>query len=129
MVKQIISIIILFLINIYTAFSNNYNWSFSGIFGHYDNAQIQRGLQIYKQVCSNCHSLNYVSFNALSDLNYSQEQINYLQNYYKANYFHIMLLYCLIPLTAILSTIYFWKNKKMNINGSALSNATAIRGP
>lgn len=87
MVKQIISIIILFFINIYTAFSNNYNWSFSGIFGHYDNAQIQRGLQIYKQVCSNCHSLNYVSFNALSDLNYSQEQINYLQNYYKANYF------------------------------------------
>src|ERR1700729_3283088 len=43
------------------------SWSFSGPFGKYDRGSLQRGLKIYKEVCSNCHSLNYVAFRNLAD--------------------------------------------------------------
>ena len=33
-------------------------WSFSGMFGRFDTAQLQRGFKVYKEVCSNCHSLS-----------------------------------------------------------------------
>lgn len=42
------------------------SWSFDGPFGMYDRAALQRGFQVYKEVCSACHSLNRVSFHALS---------------------------------------------------------------
>jgi ubiquinol-cytochrome c reductase cytochrome c1 subunit len=42
------------------------SWSFEGPFGHYDRAQLQRGFQVYKEVCSACHSLNRVAFHTLS---------------------------------------------------------------
>jgi len=41
-------------------------WSFSGPFGKYDEAQLQRGFKIYREVCSNCHSLNLLSFRNLA---------------------------------------------------------------
>ncbi|MCL4166201.1 UNVERIFIED_CONTAM: hypothetical protein GTU68_016144, partial [Idotea baltica] len=40
-------------------------WTFGGVFGHYDRAQLQRGFQIYKESCSSCHSMKYVSFRNL----------------------------------------------------------------
>ncbi|HEX7792419.1 MAG TPA: cytochrome c1 [Afipia sp.] len=42
-------------------------WSFAGFLGKYDRGQLQRGLKIYKEVCSSCHSLNYVAFRNLAD--------------------------------------------------------------
>jgi ubiquinol-cytochrome c reductase cytochrome b/c1 subunit len=42
-------------------------WSFSGPFGLYDRAQLQRGLQVYKEVCASCHSLSLVAFRTLAD--------------------------------------------------------------
>ena len=42
-------------------------WSWQGPFGQYDTEQLQRGFQVYKEVCSACHSLNLVSFHALSE--------------------------------------------------------------
>lgn len=51
------------------------DWSFSGPFGTYDKAQLQRGLKVYKEVCSACHSLKMVSFRTLADLGYSPDQI------------------------------------------------------
>ena len=33
------------------------NWSWDGIFGTFDRAEAQRGLQVYKEVCAGCHSL------------------------------------------------------------------------
>ena len=44
-------------------------WSFDGPFGLYDRASLQRGFQVYKEVCSACHSLNRVSFAAMSSEN------------------------------------------------------------
>src|SRR5271155_4723721 len=42
-------------------------WSFSGPFGVYDQAQLQRGFKIYKEVCSVCHSLKLIAFRNLAD--------------------------------------------------------------
>lgn len=50
-------------------------WSFSGIFGKYDKAQLQRGLKVYKEVCSACHSLRLVAFRNLEDLGYNEAQV------------------------------------------------------
>jgi ubiquinol-cytochrome c reductase cytochrome c1 subunit len=43
------------------------HWSYEGPFGTYDQAALQRGFQVYKEVCSACHSLNRVAFHALSE--------------------------------------------------------------
>ena len=42
-------------------------FSFEGPFGTYDRGALQRGFQVYKEVCSACHSLNRVAFHNLSD--------------------------------------------------------------
>ncbi len=43
------------------------HWSFSGPLGTYDTAQLQRGYQVYRQVCSNCHSAKFMSFRNLAE--------------------------------------------------------------
>lgn len=50
-------------------------WSFAGPFGTYDKAQLQRGLKVYKEVCSACHSMDLVAFRTLADLGYSEAQV------------------------------------------------------
>jgi ubiquinol-cytochrome c reductase cytochrome b/c1 subunit len=42
-------------------------WSFAGPLGKYDRGSLQRGLKVYKEVCSACHSLNYIAFRNLAD--------------------------------------------------------------
>lgn len=51
------------------------DWSFSGLFGTFDRAAAQRGLQVYREVCATCHSLDYISFRNLADLGYSEEEV------------------------------------------------------
>ncbi|MVA99498.1 cytochrome c1 [Nitratireductor sp. CAU 1489] len=51
------------------------DWSFAGPFGTYDKGQLQRGLKVYKEVCSACHALDLVSFRTLHDLGYSEAQV------------------------------------------------------
>lgn len=46
-----------------------------GIFGKFDKQQLQRGFQIYKEVCSACHSLSHVAFRDLEQLGYSEGQV------------------------------------------------------
>lgn len=50
-------------------------WSFEGLFGTYDRAAMQRGLQIYTESCSSCHSLNLMYYRNLADLGYEPAQI------------------------------------------------------
>src|SRR6201989_2249014 len=42
-------------------------WPFAGPFGKYDRGSLQRGLKVYKEVCSNCHALSYIAFRNLTD--------------------------------------------------------------
>lgn len=51
------------------------DWSFSGPFGTYDKGQLQRGLKVYKEVCSACHSMDYVAFRNLADLGYNEDEV------------------------------------------------------
>lgn len=51
------------------------DWSFAGPFGTYDKQQLQRGLQIYVEACSACHSMDLVAFRTLEALGYSKDQV------------------------------------------------------
>ncbi len=42
------------------------SWTFAGPFGYYDRAQLQRGFKVFREVCSNCHSMSKVSFRNLA---------------------------------------------------------------
>jgi len=50
-------------------------WSFSGMFGTFDRGALQRGYQVYSEVCSGCHSMNLLGFRNLSEIGFSDEQI------------------------------------------------------
>ncbi len=46
---------------------HDYSFSFEGPFGSYDQSQLQRGLQVYTEICAACHGLKFVPFRTLSD--------------------------------------------------------------
>ena len=46
-----------------------------GPLGKFDEAQLQRGFQVYKEVCAACHGLNLVAFRNLADLGYNEAEI------------------------------------------------------
>lgn len=58
-----------------TEYIPDVKWSFDGPFGTYDRAALQRGLQVYRQVCAACHGLDHKSYRNLADLGYSEAQI------------------------------------------------------
>jgi ubiquinol-cytochrome c reductase cytochrome c1 subunit len=51
-----------------------------GPFGKFDKKQIQRGFQIYKEVCSACHSMNLVAFHDLEALGYNEAEVKAIAN-------------------------------------------------
>ncbi|MBB3982469.1 ubiquinol-cytochrome c reductase cytochrome c1 subunit [Sphingobium fontiphilum] len=51
------------------------DFSFDGPFGKYDKAQLQRGFQVFKEVCSACHSLKFVAFRDLEALGYNEAEV------------------------------------------------------
>jgi ubiquinol-cytochrome c reductase cytochrome c1 subunit len=74
--KFIIKFFIIFLIPLipFNAFSEEKNinfiktnWSFEGFFGTFDRSSLQRGYQVYQEVCSGCHSVQHLSYRNLSE--------------------------------------------------------------
>ncbi len=51
------------------------DWSFSGVFGTYDRAELRRGLQVYREVCASCHGLDLVSYRNLQDVGFSEDEV------------------------------------------------------
>lgn len=54
------------------------DWSFAGVFGQFDQAQLQRGFKVYVEACSICHSMELVAFRNLMDEsgpNFSEEEV------------------------------------------------------
>jgi ubiquinol-cytochrome c reductase cytochrome c1 subunit len=47
----------------------------NGIFGKFDRQQVQRGFQVYKEVCAACHSISLVAFRDLEHLGYSEAEV------------------------------------------------------
>ncbi|RST30489.1 cytochrome c1 [Sphingomonas ginkgonis] len=54
-----------------------------GPFGRFDRAQLQRGFQVYSEVCSACHSLKYVAFYDLAQLGYTPAEIKKIASDWK----------------------------------------------
>ena len=50
-------------------------WSFEGVFGTYDRAALQRGFQVYKEVCAACHPVTHLAFLDLGELGYSEDEV------------------------------------------------------
>lgn len=50
-------------------------WSFDGMTGKFDRASIQRGFQVYKEVCSACHSLHLVAYRNLQEVGFSEAEV------------------------------------------------------
>lgn len=50
-------------------------WSFDGFFGSVDRASAQRGYQVYKEICSACHSLNRVAYRNLMEIGFSENEV------------------------------------------------------
>ncbi|MEM7710836.1 MAG: cytochrome c1 [Pseudomonadota bacterium] len=64
----------------------NYEFSFEGPFGTYDQNQLQRGLKVYTEVCSACHGLQYVAFRDLAadhGLGYDRDQVTAYAEFYE----------------------------------------------
>jgi ubiquinol-cytochrome c reductase cytochrome c1 subunit len=51
------------------------HFSFDGPFGKYDRRQLQRGFQVYKEVCSACHSMKLVAFRDLEEIGFSKPEV------------------------------------------------------
>jgi len=60
----------------------NVDWSFEGPFGTYDKAALQRGLMVYRQVCSSCHAMKRVAYRNLTALGYSEDQVKAIAGEY-----------------------------------------------
>lgn len=46
-----------------------------GVFGKFDRQQLQRGFQVYSEVCAACHSLKHVAFRDLAALGYNEAEV------------------------------------------------------
>ncbi len=57
-------------------------WEFDGYFGSFDKQSIQRGFQIYKEVCSSCHSLKLLSYRNLQDAGFSEAEVKQIASEY-----------------------------------------------
>jgi ubiquinol-cytochrome c reductase cytochrome c1 subunit len=63
-------------------------WTFAGIFGTYDEHQLQRGFQVFQNVCANCHGAKLLAFRNLEEEGgpgFSEEQVKALAATYTVN--------------------------------------------
>lgn len=51
------------------------NWSFSGLFGTFDRGSLQRGFQVYNEVCAGCHSVRLLAYRNLLDIGLTEKQV------------------------------------------------------
>jgi len=50
-------------------------WSFNGFFGSFDQAQLKRGYQVYKEICAGCHSMNLMHYRDLQDIGFTEDEV------------------------------------------------------
>jgi ubiquinol-cytochrome c reductase cytochrome c1 subunit len=61
----------------------NKTWPHEGPFGKFDKAAAQRGFQVYREVCSSCHSLDFIAFRNLTDLGFTEDEVKALAEEYE----------------------------------------------
>ena len=52
-----------------------HDWSFNGITGTFDQASVQRGYKVYREVCAGCHSMKLLYYRDLIDIGFSKEEV------------------------------------------------------
>ncbi|MGN7678171.1 MAG: cytochrome c1 [Anaplasma sp.] len=57
-------------------------WKFSGVLGSFDRSSIQRGYQVYKEVCASCHSMSRIAFRNLREIGFSEEEVKAIAGSY-----------------------------------------------
>lgn len=57
-------------------------WEAEGIFGRFDRASIQRGYQVYKEVCSACHGMKLMSYRNLAEIGFDEKEIKQIASEY-----------------------------------------------
>ena len=50
-------------------------WPFNGIFGRFDESSLQRGFQVYREVCAACHGIRHISYRDLKGIGYTNDEI------------------------------------------------------
>lgn len=50
------------------------SWAHGGPFGTFDRASVQRGFQVYREVCASCHSLRFIAFRNLLEIGLNEEE-------------------------------------------------------
>lgn len=58
-------------------------WSFNGPFGTFDRGELQRGFQVYKEVCAACHSMNKLSYRHLASIGFSEAEVKAIARQYQ----------------------------------------------
>lgn len=51
------------------------DWSFQGFFGKFDKPQLQRGFQVYQEVCAACHSMELMRYGNLTEIGFTEAQV------------------------------------------------------
>lgn len=69
----------------------SYPWAFRKVFTSLDHAAIRRGWNVYRTVCSTCHSLNYLTFGDLAGVCMSTEEAKALAAEYEVSKFKFSL--------------------------------------
>jgi ubiquinol-cytochrome c reductase cytochrome c1 subunit len=59
------------------------SWKFDGIFGKFDRQAAQRGFNVYKEVCSACHSMNHLSYRNLQEIGFSEDEVKSIASEYQ----------------------------------------------
>ena len=59
------------------------NWPFNGIFGRFDESSLQRGFQVYREVCAACHGIRHISYRDLKGIGYTNDEIKVIAAEYE----------------------------------------------
>ena len=75
----IIKFIVLSPVILFSATTNvelmKQKWPFDGIFGRFDESSLQRGFQVYREVCAACHGIRHISYRDLKGIGYTNDEI------------------------------------------------------
>lgn len=58
------------------------DWPHEGIFGTYDRAALQRGFQVYREVCAACHGMDYLAYRNLAEIGYNEDEVKAIASDY-----------------------------------------------
>ena len=53
----------------------DHDWNHTGVFSSFDRSELQRGFQVFQEICASCHSLDFIAFRNLAEIGFSADQI------------------------------------------------------